>query len=57
VLPFVGYESVVAPQSRQGRKRPEALPQSHRPRPALARAGLVIAGTGLGAVTALAVTD
>jgi predicted ferric reductase len=57
VLPFVGYESVVAPRSRQGRKRPQALPQPRRPRPALARAGLVIAGAGLGAVTALAITD
>jgi predicted ferric reductase len=56
VLPFVGYESVVAPRSRQGRKRPQALAQSPRPRPALARAGLVIAGAGLGAVTALAIT-
>ena len=52
----MGYESVVAPRSRQGRKRPQALPQPRRPRPALARAGLVIAGAGLGAVTALAIT-
>jgi predicted ferric reductase len=56
VLPFVGYESVVAPRSRQGRKRQQALPEPPRPRPALARAGLVAAGAGLGAVTALAVT-
>jgi predicted ferric reductase len=56
VLPFVGYESVVAPRSRQGRKRPQALPEPRRPRPALARAGLVAAGAGLGAVTALAIT-
>jgi predicted ferric reductase len=53
----VGFESVVAPRSRQGRKRPQALPGPHRPRPALARAGLVVAGAGLGAVIALAVTD
>jgi predicted ferric reductase len=53
----VGYESVVAPRSRQGRKRPQALPEPHRPRPALARAGLVVAGAGLGAVTALGITD
>jgi len=52
----VGYESVVAPRSRQGRKRQQALPESSRPRPALARAGLVLAGAGLGAVTALAIT-
>jgi hypothetical protein len=32
-------------------------PQPHRPRPALARAGLVLAGAGFGAVTALAITD
>ena len=31
--------------------------EPHRPRPALARAGLVFAGAGLGAVTALAITD
>jgi predicted ferric reductase len=53
----VGYESVVAPRSRQGRKRQQALPQAHRPRPAFARAGLVIAGAGLGMVTALTITD
>ncbi len=53
----MGYESVVAPRSRQGRKRPQALPEPRRPRPALARAGLVVAGAGLGAVTALAITD
>jgi len=52
----VGYESVVASRSRQGRKRPQALPEPRRPRPALARAGLVAAGAGLGAVTAMAVT-
>jgi predicted ferric reductase len=57
VLPFVGYESVVASRSRQSRKRPQALPEPHRPRPALARTGLVVAGAGLGAVTALAITD
>ncbi|HET7246830.1 MAG TPA: ferredoxin reductase family protein [Streptosporangiaceae bacterium] len=52
----MGYESVVAPRSRQDRKRQHALSQAPRPRPALARAGLVIAGAGLGAVTALAIT-
>jgi predicted ferric reductase len=55
-LLFVGYESVVAPQSRQGRKRLQPLPAQRRPRPALARAALVAAGAGLGAVTALAIT-
>ena len=48
---------MVAPGSRQGRKRSQALPQPARPRPALARAGLVLAGAGLGAVTALAIVD
>ena len=48
---------MVAPGSRQGRKRSQALPQPARPRPALARAGLVVAGAGLGAVTALAIID
>ncbi len=52
----MGYESVVAPRSRQGRKRPQALPEPRRPHPALARAALVAAGAGLGAVTALAIT-
>ena len=52
----MGYESVVASRSRQGRKRPPALAQPHRPYPALARAGLVLAGAGLGVVTALAIT-
>ena len=53
----MGYESVVASRSRQGRKRPQALLEPRRPRPALARAGLVVAGAGLGAVTALAIID
>lgn len=34
-----------------------ARPQPPRPRPGLARAALVVAGTGLGAVTALTLTD
>jgi len=53
----VGFDSVVAARSRQGRKRQQARTEPHRPRPALARAGLVLAGAGLGAVTALAITD
>ena len=53
----MSYESVVVSRSRQGRKRSSALPEPHRPRPTLARAGLVVAGAGLGAVTALAMTD
>ena len=48
---------MVAPGSRQGRKRSQPLPQPARPRPALARAGLMLAGAGLGAVTALAIVD
>jgi len=53
----VGFDSVVAPRSRQSRKHPQALPRPRAPRPALARAGLVLAGAGLGAVTALAIID
>jgi len=53
----VGFDSVVAAGSRPGRRRRPALPQPHGPRPALARAGLVLAGAGFGAVTALAITD
>jgi predicted ferric reductase len=53
----VGFESVVASRSRQGRKRQPALTQPPPPRPLLVRAGLVLAGAGLGAVTALAITD
>jgi predicted ferric reductase len=53
----VSFDSVVAPRSRQGRKHQQALRRPRAPRPALARAGLVLAGAGLGAVTALAITD
>ena len=53
----MGFDSVVVPRSRQSRKRQPARTGPHRPRPALARAGLVFAGAGLGAVTALAITD
>jgi predicted ferric reductase len=48
---------VVAARSRPGRKRQPAQAEPHRPRPALARAGLVLAGAGSGVVTALAITD
>jgi predicted ferric reductase len=54
----VSFDSAFAPAARRGKRRQvPARPDSPRPRPALARAGLVLAGTGLGAVTALAVTD
>jgi predicted ferric reductase len=52
----MGFDSVVASRSRQRGKPVQALPQSPRPRPALARVALVLAGAGLGAVTALAIT-
>ena len=48
---------MVAARSRRGGKRQSARTEPHRPRPALLRAGLVLAGAGLGAVTALAITD
>ncbi len=51
-------ESVMWPAARRGKRRPlPARPQAPRPRPALARAALVLAGAGLGATTALAVSD
>jgi predicted ferric reductase len=53
----VGFDSVVAASSRPGRKRQRARAEPHRPRPAIVRAGLVLAGAGLGAVTALAIID
>jgi predicted ferric reductase len=54
----VGFDSALAPAARRGKRRQlPARPDSPRPRPALARAGLVLAGTGLGAFTALAITD
>ena len=53
----MGFDSVVAASSRPGRKRQPARAEPHRPRPAIARAGLVLAGAGLGAVTALAIID
>jgi predicted ferric reductase len=42
---------------RSKRQRTPARPESPRPRPGIAKAALVLAGTGLGAVTALAITD
>jgi predicted ferric reductase len=54
----VSFESVLGQAARRGERRDmPARPEAPRPRPALARAGLVLAGTGLGAVTALAITD
>jgi len=48
---------VAAPRSKQGKQRLADRPRAPRPHPALARAALVAAGAGLGAVTALAITD
>jgi predicted ferric reductase len=54
----VSFESVLGATARRGKQRRlPARPQTPRPRPVLARAGLVLAGAGLGAVTALAITD
>lgn len=52
--PTVSFESAL-PTARRG-KRPPTRQQAPRPRPALARAALVVAGAGLGAVTALTIT-
>jgi predicted ferric reductase len=54
----VSSESVMWPAARRGKRRPlPARPQAPRPRPALARAALVLSGAGLGATTALAISD
>jgi predicted ferric reductase len=54
----VSFESVLGPAARRGeQRRLPARPEAPRPRPALAGAALVLAGTGLGATTALAITD
>ena len=54
----MSFESVLGQAAGRGKRRHmPARPEAPRPRPALARAGLVLAGTGLGAVTALAITD
>jgi predicted ferric reductase len=54
--PTVSFEPSV-PAARGKRGRAPARPQAPRPRPVLAKAGLVVAGAGLGAVTALTITD
>jgi predicted ferric reductase len=53
----VTFDSVLTSAARGKRRQAPARPESPRPRPALARAGLIVAGIGLGATTALAVTD
>jgi predicted ferric reductase len=53
----VSSDSAVASGARGGQRRLPARPEVPRPRPALARAALVVAGVGLGATTALAITD
>ena len=55
--PTVSFEPT-APAARRGKRgHAPARPQAPRPRPVLARATLVVAGAGLGAVTALTITD
>jgi predicted ferric reductase len=54
----VSFDTVLTPAAQRGKgRRTPARPSAPRPRPALARTGLVAAGLGLGAVAALAVTD
>jgi predicted ferric reductase len=54
----VSSDSALWPAARTGGRRRQRLRrESPPPRPALARAALVVAGAGLGAVTALAITD
>ncbi len=54
----MSFESALWPTARRGKRRHvPARPEMPRPRPAFARAALVLAGTGLGAVAALAITD
>jgi predicted ferric reductase len=54
----VSFETVLGPAASRGKRRhAPARPEVPRPRPALARAALVLAGAGLGAVTALAIVD
>jgi predicted ferric reductase len=54
----VSFETVLGPAARRGKQRRlPARPEAPRPRPAFARAGLLVAGIGLGATTALAIAD
>ena len=55
----MSFESAFAPSVSRGKRRqpPVVRQQSPRPRPVLARTGLVLAGIGLGATTALAIAD
>ncbi len=54
----MGFEARRPAAARRSTRHPApARPASPRPRPALVKAALVLAGTGLGAVTALAITD
>src|SRR5437764_8693450 len=56
-VPMASFELAVPAARRGKRGRVPARPQAPRPRPVLAKAGLVIAGGGLGAVTALTIAD
>jgi predicted ferric reductase len=56
--PPVSFDAVQPAAGRGGkRQRAPARPAAPRPRPVAAKAALVVAGLGLGAVTALAITD
>jgi predicted ferric reductase len=53
----VTFDTALPSGARRGKRHAPARPEAPRPRPALARTALVVAGAGLGAVTALAITD
>jgi predicted ferric reductase len=54
----VSFDSALPSSARRGKRQDvPARPEVPRPRPAIARTALVIAGAGLGATTALAFTD
>ena len=54
----MSFETALGPAASRGKRRhAPARPEVPRPRPALARGALVVAGAGLGAVTALAIVD
>ena len=55
--PTVSFEPTAPAAHRGKRSHAPARPQAPQPRPVLAKAALVVAGTGLGAVTALTITD
>jgi predicted ferric reductase len=56
--PPASFGTAHPPAARRSKRRPPpARPAAPRPRPAAAKTALVVAGLGMGAVTALAITD